>query len=401
MKKSEIILVVLALLAGLVIHLVKSEKIDRISQIFTNKGELLDQTHLNEFIEDEKILTDIKKLEIKNPAGSITVDPAPDHTAALQVTYKIYHKHKEEAQRLRSQLTLVEQENGDTTSLEIHSSKKFPLRRARAHITVKLPPGVELSILNRFGDIHALQIKSNLYIRNYYGNIKVDSCQGILEISSHRGKDVEVNNVANVRIDCLHSTLTLSNISKRVEIFKSFNSNIKIKKSSNINIEATHTNINMQEISKAVNISSTHANIIVEKCSGDLKIMAKDCHVKLKEITSETATIKNTYKNTDIKGIAAKNLYLYISHGNVDLDIAEITETLNAKGIHANITMRYPGNLLPAFNIKSLYGQIINKTSREMEILREDQTYSLITTEGNPDIILTTTYGDIVLKNSQ
>lgn len=401
MKKSEITLVVLALLAGLVIHLIKSEKIDRITEIFKPAGELADHSHVNEFIEEKKVFIDVKSLEINNPAGFITIDHTAENAITLKTIYKIYHKDKGEAEKIHQQIKVSDRKTGDTVRLKVYTDKQFPLHRVRIYMNINVPAGVKLRVVNQYGDISAQQILAGLYIRNQYGNITIDSCQGPLEIYCYRGKDVDITNVPHARIQCLHSTLNLSNIKRGIDIIKSFDSKIKIKKSNNINIQGTHTHMTLDDIKEAINLSSTHATIKLENCEGNLKIMARDCQVKLKNINCRTATIKNTYRNIDIKRISADDLSMYISHGNMDLEVAEITETLNVKGIHASITMRYPVTLTPALNLRTLYGQIMNKTSRDMEILKENQTYSLTIMEGKPEIILTTTYGDIVLKNSQ
>ena len=429
MKKREIIIVICVIAFGVIYNAVESGdfEIRFYEGCSVNSRSLLDRRYPNDFPREERQYTyaDIKKIEINNPAGEITVETFTDTGSGagdgirVKPLVRVYHRKANKAVKIDKKIDIVTSQKDEKLSITLKPGDDFPYRRVRVHFEIAIPGAVELDLLNRYGDIKiegcgkniALDVKhgdisvkqvdSNIKIRHRHGAVVLQGVEGKIDLYS-RYSVIGVKDAGALKLDCSHARVTANGIRKETHIDYAAYSSIKMDGANDgVTIEGRHTKIKLGNINGGVKIKNSHDSITMEDIAGNINIGARHCRIRMAQVVSEGVVIKNSYANIDIEGITAKTLDILTVQGNVDIAVDGMEERINIKDRHARILLNYPPSMQPLFNINSEYGTIIDKTSVGYTILKEKQRQSLNTPEGKPEVIIDNPYGTTLLKNTR
>ena len=385
MKRKEIFIVIALIVFGIAYHFYKSGEIDLITKngffISLNSTKLLDKNHQNNFIEKEINLHGIKKIKIINIAGEIIVERSKDNTTIIKPIICIYHKNKSTAKEIYNKIKIRSEKSKENIKIEVDSNEKFPYKRVRVKFKLLIPETVELNLFNRYGNINIKNAGKNININEKHGNIFASDINSNMDITHKYGK-IKLKKISgNINVKSKHSKLNITN-------------------SLSIKIESEFTKVNLENIKDDIEISNSHSPINMKKIKGNITINSRHCKIKLDNIISEYLNIKNSYDDVYIKNISGNNLYLYISHADLNINFNEIKEQININSNYSDITIEYPKSTNPSLNICTKYGKIKNYTKTKFTIIK--QTYNqLLSYQGeNPEIIINDSYGDIYLKNN-
>jgi DUF4097 and DUF4098 domain-containing protein YvlB len=419
MKKKEIIIVVVVIAFGIIYNFVKSSEIRFYSGCSVGSRSLLDKKHPKDFIqkEIEYPAGTIGKIKINNPAGDIEVEKSKEGSILVKPVIRVYHKNKEKAKKICGTIEVSNRKIGKKIVIGVDSEGRFPYRRVRVGFKCLIPEDMELDLKNRYGnidiqdagqDIEIDERHGNLFIKNIDSNLKVKSDHGRIrlydikdqiQLSSNHSR-IKIKNVASIILKCSHANLSINDVKEETEIVYASHSLLDIEKTNYLYIDARYTKMKLENLKDGVKINNSHAPIYMKDITGNINIKAKQCKMALDKVISEYLTIKNSYNDIDIEDISGKNLNLFLKNGDLTIAFDNIEEEINIKTEHADVELTYPNSVVPAFNITSKNGRIMNRTAAELTVLEENQKRMVNILEGKPQIIVDTLYGDVILKNS-
>jgi len=418
MKKKEILLVIAAIAFGIIYSLVESGDIRFYSGCSVDSRNLKDKRHPVRFIQEEiEYPADaIKKIKLNNPAGDIEVEKSKNDSILIKPVIRVYHKDKKKANKICGAIQVSTRKSGNKIVIGVDSEKRFPYQRVRVEFKCFIPENVELDLKNRYGDIGIKDAGQDIKIDQRHGNLFIKNIDSTLKVKSHHGNvrlyditdqielssnysRIKIKNVPSIILKCSHANLYMSDVKEEAEIIHASYSSIEIEKANYSYIDARHTKIELKNIKNGVKINNSHAPIDMKDITGNINIKAKQCRIDLNKIVSPLLTIKNSYNDIDIEDISGKKLNILLKNGDLTVAFDNIEGEINIKSEHADVELKYPNSVKPAFNIISNNGRIINRTAVELTVLEENQKRFVNISEGKPQIIIDTLYGDVILKN--
>jgi DUF4097 and DUF4098 domain-containing protein YvlB len=440
MKKRDIIIVMVVIAFGLIYNAIKSGDFD----IQFYKGvpvttwQLTDKSYPNNFAGEEIQYNQVDKIEISNIAGDIKVEKAVlnanEPSAPGIHIYPficVYHRNKTKAEEISNKIKIntilatetIEVDNvpgkkgNKKVRIEVKSIEDFPLRRARVRFKLVIPETVELDLRNRYGDMEIDGCGKNISLDGKHGDISVKHVDSVVEINhkngrvvvtdvqnnvhlSSRNSRIRINNVSGLKLDCYLANVVINQVENKVYIENTAYSTITMDEGNEFSAVGRHTKIKLKNIKKNVKIKNSHQPITMRNIKGDLHINANNCKISLDQITSGDVVIKNAHNYVNIDRISAENLDVLMINGDLDIAFDQIKEKMNIKNRHSKVKLIYPSSVRPVFNIQARYGNVTNRTSEQLSVLKERGRELVASNhrEGKPEITINTTYGDILLE---
>jgi hypothetical protein len=455
MKKREIFIVIVLIAFGIIYNSYKSGEfeISFYEGCSVDSGSLLDKRSLTKFVQEEIRCSHdhIKKIEIENLAGSITVEKhstvetkadseseienenKSEKTIRIVPAIHVYHRDAAKAHEIHKKIKIethiydmVEAEESAGTGskptykklhITVSPEESFPYRRVRVHFKLTIPESVELDLWNRYGnmeingcgknillngkygDIWVRHIDSNLKIRHRHGNAAVEDIKDAVDLSSRYSK-IKIRDVSGLKLNCSHSRVFIAGVKKETDIDHAAYSVITMENSKKITLDGRHTKIKMENIEEGASVKNSHETIYMRNIKGNVQVKARHCKVVVKQAVSDDVVVKNSYGSVWCDEISAKNVDIMLNNGKLDIAFDRIEERINIRNRYSRIRLEYPGSLQPLFSIHVRHGDIVNRTPVEMAILKERSgaDVNASTMEGKPEIIINTTYGDVFLE---
>jgi hypothetical protein len=381
MKKKELVIVLLVLAFGLLYYLFESGNIDFYEGCSFNSRGLLYKKFFS-FPQEEQRYTDIQSIEIHNKAGAINIEKSAGNETVVQPVIRVYHKKRDRAEVIRESIELRYRLDRGRLTIDTASNKNFPYQRVRIYFQLQVPEAVELNLVNRYGDIELKDTGRNVLLDGKHGDISVAA----------------VN--ANLKIRHGYGRIVIRDVGGEVDLQTRYAS-LDIDRAAAVKIDSEHTKIKIRNIKKGILLKNSHHAMDIADVEGSVSISASDCRIRLKNVVSDYIIVKNAYKETRLKDITADNLDLSMSHGDLIVDFRHIDNAVNINGKYADIVLRFPGSLTPLFNVSTTYGEIKNRSSAQLDVGRGKVRQTVTSMEGEPDVIINSVYGDIILENSR
>lgn len=424
MKKKEFILVIIVIAVGFVFNSIKSGDIHFYSGCSPDSRELLDSKYPVDFpqkeiryVYKESDAASIRQIKINNPAGDIQVGKSIDNTIRITPVIRVFHQDKEKAGNISKDLHLITREIGEKIAIDVESNKRFPYRRVRLTFKCLIPTDVELNLNNKYGNIDINDVGQNIMIDESQGDIFVKNVTSPLNVKNNNGlirlydingniqlnsshSQVKIKNTSSLRMKCSHSDLYVSGVKEEIEITHAGYSNLEIENGGQLNIDAKHTKMKLVNIKGDVTITDSHEPITIRDIQGDIDIKARQCRIDVNKAVGDFLIIKNSFNDVTINDFSGKTLDTSLEHGELDVTFETITERMTIKTSYADVTLKYPDSVRPAFNIYSENGKIFNYTPAKLNILENREKQSVNSLEGKPQIIIDTKYADVFLKNT-
>ncbi len=381
MKRKEIFLVVVLILFGLLYHVYESGEKEFFEACSIDSRSLLDQDNPQDFLAKEYRFEKIKTLEIHNVAGEINVNKSSDEFVVINSVKRIFHKKRQKAADIQEEIEIRLKAIDDVLTVNVDSVGKFPYTRARIIFNVSVPQEVGLKLINRYGDIVIKDTGREIYVDEKYGDLNANDI------------------ISNLNILHGYGRVILDSIEGKVEIETRY-SKVKILDARSVRIKGRHSRIQLLGIKDDIVVLNSHNSIDLRDIKGNISLNGRHCKIKLLNIDSGYLLIKNSYNDVKVENLWAEEVDVSIANGDLNFSFFDIKKRINIRNKYSNITMVYSDSIKPLFNINLTYGKIINNTSLVLNILSGKYKQIYTSEEGSPKITITNRYGDIVLKNS-
>jgi hypothetical protein len=425
MKKRDLILVIIVLMFGIGYNAVKEGELTFFAggcNIIDNR-KLIDKEHMNPFPQAnlDYAAGEFDKIEVINAAGSIRVVKANDNRITVQREIRVYHRDKSRAERYLDDVDMKVYEGTNRNGLlkiVIEPENRFPYRRVRVMFVINVPESVELDLWNRYGDVSIDGTGKDIAVNNYHGDIAIQEVASSLKVRHRHGKvvlrdisglttlnsrhsRVSVTDVDQLKLSCAYARVSIEGVKGKTEIDYSRHTSLRLENiSGGLVADARHTRFNVKNIKNGVTISNSHDTVSLEDIQGDVTIDANDCRIGLEKVVADEIKLKNKYDHIRLNQINARQLYVQLSHGNLELDFIKIEELLNIKNRHSNIHLAYPKDTHPGFNIELTHGKIQNETDDRYDITIKRPKLHAVNTGNSPRISIDNLYGNVYLKNN-
>lgn len=423
MKKREIILVIAVIAFGVIYNFVKSGDIRFYSGCSGDSRELVDRKYPVEFpqkeiqyVLKETDAASIRKIKINNPAGDIEVGKSIDNTIRITPVIRVYHKDKEKAGDISREIHLITREIGEKIAIDVESNERFPYNRVRLGFKCLIPAKVELELTNRYGnidindtgqdiniaemhgDVFVKNVESPLKVKNYNGLVRLYDIKGNIQLDS-RNSRIKIRNAPSLKLKCTHANVFVADVKEGIEITYAGYSDLEIENTGHLNIDAKLTKIKLVNIKGGAVVTNSHEPIFMTDIQGDIKIKARQCRIDVTKAVGDFLIVQNSYSDVTIDGFSGKTLDAQLEHGELNVTFENIQEKININTSYADVTLKYPETVGPAFNINSANGKILNSTTTRLTVQEDRAKRWVKTLEGKPQITIDTKYADVFFKN--
>ncbi|MCP4157988.1 MAG: DUF4097 domain-containing protein [bacterium] len=425
MKKRDIILVIVVICFGLFYSAVKDGGDVNLSFFrgcSIDSRSLQDRKHPVPFPRDavsykEAETKNIDRLEINNPAGNIDIGLSKDGTVRFEPVVTVYHRDKKLAEDINKDITVNVDKSGDRILVTVDGENKFPYRRVRVTLKCLIPKTLELELKNRYGnlvindagknitidqkhgELFVKNVDSGLSARHRHGLARLYNIKGKLELKAAHAR-VKIKNVPSLSLKSEHSRVWLNDIMGDVDITRASHCVIMVNNTGKFVVDGRHTRLQLEK-TKDVDIKNSHTSIYLTDVDGDVSITGRHCRIEMEKIVANSIYIKNTYDYVDIEELSCTNLDMELHHGDLNLRLNNTAEKIDIKGKYTDVTMAYPSDVKPSFNISTYNGKIVNNSNMDFAVDKGKRQYSVTTQEGKPQITIDTRYGAVILKNAK
>jgi hypothetical protein len=420
MKKRDLFIVLVVLAFGLIYNYVESGEIrfyDGCS--FDNRG-LIDRNHPNSFKREELSYfgPGIGEIEIDNKAGGIEVMKTDGKDIRITPEVRVYHRDKERAAEIEQEIRIkVRGEGSGKLGITLEPEDRFPYNRVRVFFKVSIPDSVELDLWNRYGDVTingsgkkvtvdnkhgdvtVKHVDAALKTRHKHGNVVIRDVKGDVNLSSHHSR-ISVTDVGGLKLNTSHARVYINGVKNETDVEYAAHCSFEMENGSGLTIAGRYTKMKIKRIEKGVKIANSHQSIYLEDINGDVNIKGRHCRIQMEKIIAGNVVVRNSYNYVGIDDLAAKNLDVLLSHGNLDVDCRLIEERINIKNKHSRIRISFPESVTPMLNAELKYGKLRNETPASYTILKERSRVRISSIEGTPQVIINNRYGDVYLKSN-
>ncbi len=403
MKKRDLFIAVIVIIFGISYQFFEKGRISFFRGCRISTPDLIDRKFPNLFKLKEGEFEGIKAIEINNPAGNIQLVRKTDDNTSVSISATIYSKKKTRAESILKEINPMVKKNGSTLKIYISKKSEFPINRARMNLTIASPPGIDIKISNKLGDITS-DIEAGVFIiKEKYGDIDLK------------------REVAELDLDASHSKIKISKIKKKSKI-KARYSYFQISGTGTLNIESGYSEYYIKNfkstedialinwsseislentVGAAVNIKNSNGKIYLEKLKAEsIKIVSKNCKIRLDGVKSEDTIIKNSYSDVMVNDLSGDSINLLLKNLNLNFYPGKKLYIINISASYSDLDLFLEKGNTPFFDINAIYGKIVNTTDISFLTSREKQRIRLSGGGKSPRIVISARYSDIKLKNN-
>jgi len=311
-------------------------------------------------------------------------------------------------------LVRAESENNELKISAAYPSP-FPYRQVRIRFQLLVPEGMVLDVRNQQGNITIARVGKNIFIDQENGDVLLESIPSSVQVEIRRG-NLDIKNVSEkLAITANQSDMLLENISSLRLVSR--NGDCVIKKikghgyiehtygelnldgAGQLEIKGRHSKMTVRNVTDGISLSNSFENIFLENIAGDVKLSCRLSKIDIRHGIAKNTVIENSFANVDLTDYSGEVFNFLIKNGNLNLQLKQITESMNIESRNAKINLMLGALTDPTFSIKTRQGRIYNKLSLAMDMYQEN-VESFATRSGQkPEIIINNIYGDIILQH--
>lgn len=251
------------------------------------------------------------KLSIENEFGSININTWEKNEVSVEITVKSSTKSESKSQELIDNVSISDTKAGGAIYLKtITKSGNFRTGKQTLQIDYKvyMPGSLQLSLLNKFGNVSLPSLANQLQVKVSYGNIKAAKLTGNqdkrLEVSFGA---LDADEIDNAFLESKYSKVNIGTVGK-AEIMNSFGKT-KILEANNLRITQKYGDLEIRKVNTLVGT--------VEFSNVDLDYINKSADLHLKYAS-----------NTDL-GIISSNVELLKINASFSTVYMKLDETAN------------------------------------------------------------------------
>jgi hypothetical protein len=339
------------------------------------------------------------RLNASNAYGNIDIEKSEDKN--IEVEAEIRMKNNDEAYAKKVSEKLIEIKQEDEISI-ISRAKDYmndstKLQNINVNLKIKVPSGMEVSIVNEYGDITAADITKSLTVKNKNGQIKIESVGGTLMVDNQYG-NIDASKIKGIcEIKDKNGQIRISDVAEDLKVDNEYG-NISVENvNGNVDLNDRNADISVTDASGNVTIDSAYSGMKLSDIKGSLNLKGKNANMDIENVGEGIKAI-NEYGQVTIVG-AHKAIDIEDRNGNVELDSDKIFEdNINIQNEYGNITINFPGNQNAYVKAITSYGEINNDFKLNVESQENDRTIDSQLGSNGIKINLKTRNGNIDIK---
>ncbi|MGB8952125.1 MAG: hypothetical protein WCC06_05595 [Candidatus Aminicenantales bacterium] len=432
MKAKEIIFAILIILAGILFYSVQTGKLDF---DFFWDGDFFHWDH-EEFVyeESQEIPAPVPhELEVINAHGHVEIQGTESEKVTVSFTKRVHHRNEEDAKNISDRLQMVI--NQDEAKLVISTNRdNFRRKPFETDFKISVPAGIKVlvknsygmvyisrtgptDIKNPYGEVFAMDISGSLTVQNSYEDVEVHNVESRCQIESrystvkvfsvkgetliqHKYGEVALEDTAqNVTVEGNYSKVTGKNLSGRLEVESSYK-NIFLSNVGPTKLKCNHCDIEINGAKERLEIKNDYGRADVNNIQGDCHIEGKDLKVFGHSIIGNEISIFSSYENIELNQFSGQTT-ISLSHGNATLEPLPLTDPVEVKAVYSTIRLYWPAGEKYPVEARSKGGNIRWELEKESLVKETNGTTTLkayAEEKDKPSIILSTTYGDILIE---
>ena len=431
MKAKEILLLILIIAAGIFFYHAQMGKIE-IDWDFD--GHFLFNVDEFTFQESEVIAPPFPAiLQILNSHGDVEIQGSEEENITILFQKTIWRRNEEQAQEVSQQLKMIVERNEGQLTLATNRSE---LRRKHfeTHFKVSIPQGMDITvknsyglvkaskvgnanIINRNGEIKAMDIDGELTIKNRYEDVEVENVSANCQVDS-RNSDVALYDIeGKVKVDHRYGKIRLENIYQNVEI-EGYQSEVFGKNlQGEVNLVTSYRNVVLNEVGPAkitgsqsrvevdgargpLYLTHKYGRVRLNNIQGDLNVDCRDSSIQGRAIFGEKIFISSSYRDIELVEFSGETT-IDLSNCNIILEPSPLTHSLKVEGRYSDIKFLWPLQERYPFEARSKGGDIRWNFPLELNY-REENGFTVIKAfaeeSEKPSIFLSTNYGTIIIE---
>jgi hypothetical protein len=291
-------------------------------------------------------------LRIENAYGTISVLPGSDEEIRVRLRTVIFNDDEERAKRISDEIRLeggtegqVEAEanvkpEAEPASRNKAANKVFLVRTNRDALSSKdyrfntemevfVPRKSQLTVRNSYGELRVAGIEGKLDLSTSHNPLEVRDCSGDATIANRYADSRVVNHAGNLTVDARGRVY--------VETIKG-----------DVNVHAEYSPVEIRDVTGKVTVSNTDSSVSVDKVANTVVIDGQGCQVTARDI-SNLLKIVASHKRVQVTKIEAnvvmETRYATIQLKDVkgNLDITSNSDRLTLDSIGGYVKVRAEG----------------------------------------------------------
>ena len=241
------------------------------------------------------------KLMLSNKYGDLMIETWDKDSIGIQVTIKSSSKKRESVNRIMNSVEIESIKFGNSIEVETNfidnasliksylgQLDPFNSNELSIDYVVSFPDGIEMEIINQFGNISIEQNSSDIDIDLEYGDLRLESMMGDLKLSLKSGR-LSGRKLKRAEFDVRNYDIRLKHI--EYAIFEASHCDIKVDKIDFARIDLTGGEIDLVEVDKLIGFASANADINIELLNSDLELEVKNSAVMIEEFDEEVSKV--------------------------------------------------------------------------------------------------------------
>jgi hypothetical protein len=241
------------------------------------------------------------KLMVSNKYGNITCETWDKDSIGVSVKISCVSKKRESLNRIMNSVKIDQINFGNTIELETafvdnasliksYLGKLDPFNTNELNIEYLLnfPDGIEMDLINEFGNISIEQSTSDIDIELEYGDLRLESMTGDLNLDLKSGRLIG-RQLKRANIDARNCDIKLKSIDKA--ILDMSHCDTKIDKIDFARIELSGGELNLEEVNTLSGTVSSNADLNIELLNADLEVKLKNSSILIEEFDEEVSKV--------------------------------------------------------------------------------------------------------------
>ena len=415
MKKREVWLVILLVFFGFLYQAIQKGKIHLAEDFsFFSAEKKLKGSQFVEFPENEKVFSNVGKIEVENPAGEVVISKSGDDKVHISSSLRIYYTNKSDVDEIHKQILIKSELQNRELKISSQYANAFPYQRARILLRLSVPQNIILGISNQEGDTVIKDTGKDILIDQENGNLILENIPSSLRLQLRNCnaniKDIAANvdivssyanvfleNAASLRFKGRHSDCSVKNVKKDVFIEHSYGK-LTLDGIDKVEISARHCDIAAKNIRNGAVINNNYENVFLENIGGDVRIICRLSKIDLHHVSCSNVVIENSFADTNISDFSGTNLDMLLKNGNLELQVKNVSNRINIDSQHAELNLYFGALSDPTFNIKAKHGNIQVQSPLELDIYKENVDSFANRAGQKPEVLINNTYGNIQIN---
>lgn len=389
-------------------------------------------------------------LTIDNERGEIVILGSEDATVSVRVTKRIHNFSTTDADEAFSAAKLQFSVEGERARVSL--SRGDDANAVRTDFHIRVPKAVSVNIANGRGSVriedlaapvHVETARGDIVATNLSAGIEADTSHARIRLDRLTGPVVAVNQHGEIRVirvqgDVTATTEHSSIVAEEVEgdvILRNEHGSVRVADVSGVvEITSEYSDVSVERTGANVSIASNHRPIFVHDVGGGLELEARSSRILVRGVAADVSidnrgrptsisdvgghvsviseeggveiesvdgnvTIESSYKDIYVANFNAE-LSIRTTHANVEVATRQIAGPVGIETSYGNVSLSLPSDAAIALRAHNRDGSLrseFRELANPREVLDGDQSWEGSLGAGVHRVLVTTSYGDIVL----